>query len=65
MKARQASLLAGIYVVFLGFAFHGPSTWGANPMEFGFFTDHFTFLAGLLFAAAHGPGHRLALRWPR
>jgi hypothetical protein len=25
------------------------------------FVDHFTFLAGLLFAAAHGPGRRLAI----
>jgi hypothetical protein len=23
--------------------------------------DHFTFIAGLLFAAAHGPGERLAV----
>ncbi|MBN4669332.1 DoxX family protein, partial [Pandoraea nosoerga] len=34
----------------------------ANQDEFGFFIDHFTFLAGLLFAAVHGPGERLALR---
>jgi hypothetical protein len=32
-------------------------------MEFGFFVDHFTFTAGLLFAAVHGPGSTLALRW--
>ena len=57
----EAALLAGVYVVFLGFAFHGPSHWAANQDEFGFFVDHFTFLAGLLFAAAHGPG-RWALR---
>ncbi|HVW92955.1 MAG TPA: DoxX family protein [Devosia sp.] len=59
---REAALLAGLYVVFLGFAFHGPAHWAANPMEFGFFTDHFTFLAGLLFAAVHGPGEVLAWR---
>lgn len=53
---RAAALAAAVYVVFLGFAFHGPSTWAANQMEFGFFVDHFTFLAGLLYAAAHGPG---------
>jgi uncharacterized membrane protein YphA (DoxX/SURF4 family) len=29
-------------------------------MEFGAFVDHFTFLAGLLYAAVHGPG-RLAV----
>ena len=51
----EASLLAGIYVIFLAFAFHGPSRWASNQAEFGFFIDHFTFLAGLLFAAVHGP----------
>ncbi|NML44451.1 DoxX family protein [Ramlibacter sp. G-1-2-2] len=58
---RPAALAAAVYVVFLGFAFHGPSKWAANQMEFGFFVDHFTFLAGLLYAAAHGPG-KLARR---
>ncbi|TIL34010.1 MAG: DoxX family protein, partial [Mesorhizobium sp.] len=41
------------------FAFHGPSHWAGNQAEFGFFVDHFTFLAGLLFAAVHGPGRVL------
>jgi putative oxidoreductase len=59
----EASLLAGIYVLFLAFAFHGPSRWTASQSEFGFFVDHFTFFAGLLFAAVHGPGRRLALSW--
>ena len=59
---REAALLAGVYVIFLGFAFHGPSHWEGNQAEFGFFVDHFTFLAGLLFAAVHGPGDKLALR---
>ena len=58
----QAALLAGAYVLFLAFAFHGPSHWQGNQAEFGFFVDHFTFLAGLLFAAAHGPGDKLALK---
>lgn len=58
----EASLLAAVYVVFLAFAFHGPSHWAGNQAEFGFFVDHFTFLAGLLFAAVHGPGRILALR---
>jgi hypothetical protein len=31
-------------------------------MEFGFFVDHFTFVAGLLFAAVHGPGTKFVLR---
>jgi len=51
-----AALLAGAYVIFLAFTFHGPGHWAANQAEFGSFVDHFTFLAGLLFAAAHGPG---------
>lgn len=58
----EASLIAGVYVIFLGFAFHGPSHWAGNQAEFGFFVNHFTFLAGLLFAAAKGPGHVLSLR---
>ncbi|QIA21994.1 DoxX family protein [Mesorhizobium sp. AA22] len=57
----QAALVAGAYVLFLGFAFHGPSHWAGNQAEFGFFVDHFTFLAGLLFAAVHGPGRVLTL----
>ncbi|TBA91942.1 DoxX family protein [Rhizobium ruizarguesonis] len=57
----EASLLAGIYVIFLAFAFHGPSHWQQNQAEFGFFIDHFSFLAGLLFAAVHGP-ERWALK---
>ena len=52
----EAALLAAAYVVFLAFAFHGPSHWSGSQTEFGFFVDHFTFMAGLLFAAAHGPG---------
>lgn len=58
----EAALLAAGYVLFLGFAFHGPSHWEGNQAEFGFFVDHFTFAAGLLFAAAHGPGRVFAMR---
>jgi uncharacterized membrane protein YphA (DoxX/SURF4 family) len=58
IRFRQAALAAGAYVVFLAFAFHGPSKWAGNQTEFGFFVDHFTFLAGLLYAAAYGPGGR-------
>jgi putative oxidoreductase len=58
----EAALLAAAYVLFLAFAFHGPSHWTGNQAEFGFFVDHFTFVAGLLFAAVHGPGRTLALR---
>lgn len=59
----EAALAAGVYVIFLAFAFHGPAHWEENEAEFGFFIDHFTFFAGLLFAAVHGPGRALALRW--
>lgn len=57
----EAALLAAAYVLFLAFAFHGPSHWSGSQTEFGFFVDHFTFMAGLLFAAVHGPGTRLAI----
>ena len=57
----EAALLAAAYVLFLAFAFHGPSHWAGNQAEFGFFVDHFTFIAGSLFAAVHGPGRRRAL----
>ena len=58
----EAALVSIAYVLFLGFSFHGPDRWAANPMEFGFFIDHFTFVAGLLFAAVHGPGRTFVLR---
>jgi putative oxidoreductase len=58
----EAALLAAAYVLFLAFAFHGPSHWAGNQDEFGFFVDHFTFIAGLFFAAAHGPGRVLAMK---
>lgn len=56
----EAALLAAAYVLFLAFAFHGPSHWTGNKTEFGFFVDHFTFTAGLLFASVNGPGRILA-----
>ena len=54
----ETTLLAALYLLFLAFAFHGPDRWqgGANQIEFGFFVDHFSFMAGLLFAAACGSG---------
>jgi uncharacterized membrane protein YphA (DoxX/SURF4 family) len=58
----EAALAAAAYVLFLGIVFHGPAHWNGSQTEFGFFVDHFTFLAGLLFAAAHGPGDVLALK---
>jgi putative oxidoreductase len=58
----EASLLAAVYVLFLAFAFHGPSHWEGNQYEFGSFIDHFTFFAGLLFAAVKGPGSVLTTR---
>jgi uncharacterized membrane protein YphA (DoxX/SURF4 family) len=58
----EAAVVAAAYVLFLAFSFHGPDRFASNPMEFGFFVDHFTFIAGLLFAAVHGPGATLVLR---
>src|SRR5262249_41214175 len=60
----EAALLAAVYVLFLAFAFHRPSPWAGNQAEFGLFVDHFTFIAGLLFAAVKGPGRILALPRP-
>ena len=59
---REAALLAAAYVLFLAFAFHGPSHWDANQAEFGFFVDHFSFIAGLLLAFAIGPGPSMVVR---
>lgn len=57
-------MLAGcVYVVFLAFAFHGPSHWiDPKGLEFGAFINHFPFAAALLLAAGHGPGRLLAFR---
>jgi putative oxidoreductase len=60
----EIAVVAAAYVLFLGLSFHGPDKWSNNPMEFGFFIDHFTFIAGLLFAAVHGPGRVLTLDRP-
>ena len=60
---REAALLAAAYVVFLAFAFHGPSHWtDAEGLNIGAFISHFPFAAGLLFAAAYGPGRVLTWR---
>ena len=58
----ETALLGAAYVLFLAISFHGPAHWGASQAEFGFFVDHFTFIAGLLFAAVHGPG-RFAVKF--
>jgi uncharacterized membrane protein YphA (DoxX/SURF4 family) len=58
----EVAVVAAAYVLFLAFSFHGPDKFASNPLEFGFFIDHFTFIAGLLFAAVHGPGWALVLR---
>ena len=60
---REACLLGAIYIVFLGFAFHGPSHWtDAEGLNFGAFVSHFPFAAGLLFAAVHGPRRILTMQ---
>jgi uncharacterized membrane protein YphA (DoxX/SURF4 family) len=61
----EAAVVAIAYVIFLAFSFHGPEKFAKNPMEFGFFIDHFTFAAGLLFAAVHGPGNKFAVTAPQ
>jgi putative oxidoreductase len=58
----EAAIVSIAYVLFLAVSFHGPDRWAGNLMEYGFFTDHLIFIAGLLFAAVHGPGDRLVLR---
>lgn len=58
---REAALAAAAYVLFLACVFHGPSHWSGNQDQFGFFVDHITFIAGLLFAAVLGPGDVFAL----
>lgn len=60
----ETCLLAALYVTFLGLAFHGPSYWAdeLGRHEFRAFLLHVTLVAGLLFAAAHGPGRLLAWR---
>jgi uncharacterized membrane protein YphA (DoxX/SURF4 family) len=57
----EAAIVTAAYVLFLAFSFHGPDRFASNPMEFGFFVDHFTFIAGLLFAAVQGPGDVMVL----
>jgi len=55
----EAALLSALYVVVLAFLFH-LSGWDMaseiGQLKFGAFISHFPFAAGLLFAAAHGPG---------
>lgn len=60
---REAAAVAAAYVLFLGLSFYGPEQWSGNLMAYGLFITHLTFIAGLLFAAVHGPGDRLVLRW--
>ena len=58
----EAALLAAAYVLFLAVVFHGPARWEGDRTVFRFFLLHLTFIAGLLFAALHGPGTALAIR---
>jgi uncharacterized membrane protein YphA (DoxX/SURF4 family) len=53
---RELALVALVYIIFLAFAFHGPSHWAANQYEYGSFVDHFTFAAGLIYMLVFGPG---------
>lgn len=58
---REAAIVAAAYVLFLGLSFYGPEKWG-DLMAYGMFVNHLIFIAGLLFAAVHGPGNALVLR---
>lgn len=61
---REANILGVIYIVFLAFAFHFVSHWtDAEGLNFGAFVSHFPMAAGMLFAAVHGPGRMLTLKW--
>ena len=59
---REAAIVAAVYVLFLAFSFYGPERWNGELMAYGMFVSHFPFIAGLLFAAVHGPGNVLVLR---
>jgi putative oxidoreductase len=66
-SALVICLLTGAFfteAALLAAAYHGPPHWAGNQTEVGFFVDHFTFIAGLLFAAVKGPGRILALPRP-
>jgi len=58
----ETALILVPYILFLTFMFHGPSLWASSQTEFGFFVDHLTLVAGLLFMVAHGPGSGWSLR---
>lgn len=58
----EATLLAAFYILFLGVAYYGPSTWASNQMDLGLFISHLTQMAGLLFMTAHGAGQTWRLK---
>jgi uncharacterized membrane protein YphA (DoxX/SURF4 family) len=59
---REAAIVGAAYVLFLAFSFYGPEHWSGNLMMYGLFSSHLPFIAGLLFAAVHGPGNKLVVR---
>ena len=59
---REASIVGAAYVLFLAFSFYGPAKWSGDLMAYGMFSSHLPFIAGLLFAAAYGPGDRLVVQ---
>lgn len=63
-KFKEAAFVAMPYILFLAFAYHGPSMWEGEmgQYEIGFFVDHFIFVAALLYMLAHGPGGMLVFR---
>lgn len=59
---REAAIVAAAYVLFLALSFYGPERWNGDLMAYGMFVSHFPFIAGLLFAAVHGPGDAMVVR---
>jgi putative oxidoreductase len=51
-----------LVLCFLTGAYFSEAALLGDAYVLGFFVDHFTFLAGLMFAAVHGPGGFLAMK---
>ena len=59
----EAALLTAVYVLFLGFAFHGPSHWeGTGPGRVRLLHQSFHLHCRTAFRSVKGPGRMLALR---
>ena len=54
---KEASISLAVFVLFISFPFHGPSSWAEDPMQKMMFMKNMAIAAGLLFMAAHGAGN--------